>query len=551
MNPRIRILLCDDHPLLREGLRAILREHPGFEVVGEAKDGLEAVSQFRTLRPDVALMDIDMPELSGLEATRRIVEARLPGKVLILSLYDDEDLIAGCLDAGAAGYVLKDGPTTELLFAIEAAHRGERYMSPRALSVVIEHAREGGDKTGTRYDLLTDREREVLRRLADGHSSKDIALTLNLSIKTVDAHKYNLMRKLDIHNRADLVKYAIRKKLVQVAAIALMLGASIVGAALQRPDPVRRDPSRNDSPRNDASRIEEKSEAVTWLGPWSTNALPLNSGGGARLSMEKGAEARLDFVGTSVVWIGYRDEWSGLADVLVDGEFQATIDTFAKPAQAQATLFRAEGLRDGRHTLIIRPKGTHQKDSSGSWVWVDAFIVGEAREDSSSFDGSGSRDRRDRLAPAPDPDPRYSDSGRRPASGRDPDRGAASALVDQEDQAVTWTGPWSTNRLPAHRGRSARLAMETTSSVSQTFTGTAVTWIGYRDEWSGIADVLIDGKRRATVDTYSKVARGQVELYTASDLRDGFHTLTIQPTGRRAPTSGGAWIWVDGFVITR
>jgi len=219
MSARIRVLICDDHPLFREGLRAILRDQPAFEVVGEAKNGIEAVDQARTLRPDVVLMDIDMPELSGLEAMKRIVAARLPSRVLILSLYDDEDLIASCLDAGATGYVLKDGPTSQLIFAIEAAHRGERYMSPRALSAVVEHARDGGKGTGTRYDLLTDREREVLRLLADGFSSKDLALRLQLSVKTVDAHKYNLMRKLDIHNRADLVKYAIRKKLVHVSAI--------------------------------------------------------------------------------------------------------------------------------------------------------------------------------------------------------------------------------------------------------------------------------------------------------------------------------------------
>jgi DNA-binding NarL/FixJ family response regulator len=219
MSARVRVLICDDHPLFREGLRAILRDQPAVEVVGEARNGIEAVDQTRRLRPDVVLMDIDMPELSGLEATRRIVEGRLPSRVLILSLYDDEDLIAGCLDAGAAGYVLKDGPTAQVLFAIEAVQRGERYMSPRALSMVIEHAREGGKGTGTRYDLLTDREREVLKLLADGFSSKDLAARLNLSIKTVDAHKYHLMRKLDIHNRAGLVKYAIRKKLVHVPAL--------------------------------------------------------------------------------------------------------------------------------------------------------------------------------------------------------------------------------------------------------------------------------------------------------------------------------------------
>lgn len=218
MNLKIRVLICDDHPLFREGLRAILRAQPQFDVVGEARNGLEAVEQFRLLRPDVALMDIDMPELSGLEAMKRIVAARLTGRVLVLSLYDDEDLIARCLDAGAIGYVLKDGPTSELLFAIEAAHRGERYMSPRALSMVVDHAREGR-ATGTRFDLLTGRETEVLRLLADGYSSKDLALKLQLSVKTVDAHKYNVMKKLDIHNRADLVKYAIRKKLVHVSAI--------------------------------------------------------------------------------------------------------------------------------------------------------------------------------------------------------------------------------------------------------------------------------------------------------------------------------------------
>jgi len=217
MKARIRVLICDDHALVREGLGAILREKPAFEVVGEAGNGLEAVAAAQRLRPHVVLMDIDMPELSGLEATRRIGAARLLSKVLVLSLYDDEDLIAECMNVGAAGYVLKDGPASQLLYAIEAVHRGEKYMSPRALSVVVARGRAGGKApTTTRYDLLSDRERQVLRLLADGLSSKAIADRLVLSVKTVDAHKYNLMRKLDLHNRADLVKYAIRKKLVRV-----------------------------------------------------------------------------------------------------------------------------------------------------------------------------------------------------------------------------------------------------------------------------------------------------------------------------------------------
>ncbi|MBK5256721.1 MAG: response regulator transcription factor, partial [Vicinamibacteria bacterium] len=152
MNAKIRLVICDDHPLFREGLQAILRDQAGFEVVGEAKDGIEAVDVTRRLRPDVVLMDIDMPELTGLEATRRLVDGGSPSRVLILSLYDDEELIASCLDAGASGYVLKDGPTSQLLFAIESVHRGERYMSPRALSVVVERGRDGGRATGTRYD---------------------------------------------------------------------------------------------------------------------------------------------------------------------------------------------------------------------------------------------------------------------------------------------------------------------------------------------------------------------------------------------------------------
>jgi DNA-binding NarL/FixJ family response regulator len=215
VSEKIRVLLCEDHALFREGLRAILRDHPSIEVVGEAITGRDAIEKARQLRPDVVLMDIEMPEMSGLEATRRIVHSGLGTKVLVLTLYDDEEVVASCLDAGAAGYLLKDGPSSQLLYAIEAVHKGQRYLSPTVLTRIVEFAKTS-TRTRTRYDLLTDREREVLKLLADGLSIKDIAARLGLSVKTVDVHKSNVMRKLDIHDRAALVKYAIRRKLIRV-----------------------------------------------------------------------------------------------------------------------------------------------------------------------------------------------------------------------------------------------------------------------------------------------------------------------------------------------
>src|SRR6266702_1594600 len=140
MTDKIRVLVCEDHALFREGLRAIFRNHPSLEVVGEATNGREAVEKAKRLRPDVVLMDLEMPELNGLDATRRIVEAGVGAHVLILTLYDDEEIVARCLDMGAAGYVLKDGPSAELVTAIEAVWKGNKYLSPRARSE--EHTSE-------------------------------------------------------------------------------------------------------------------------------------------------------------------------------------------------------------------------------------------------------------------------------------------------------------------------------------------------------------------------------------------------------------------------
>ncbi|HWW95791.1 MAG TPA: response regulator transcription factor [Vicinamibacteria bacterium] len=215
MNETIRVLICEDHALFREGLRAILRDHTHIEIVGDATTGREAVEKAKRQRPDVVLMDLEMPEMSGLEATRRIVQADPGVKVLVLTLYDDEEVVARCLDAGAAGYVLKDGPSDQLLQAMEAVHKGQRYLSPAVLTKVVDYSRRKG-RTRTRYDVLTPREREVLKLLADGHPTKEIAARLDLSVKTADVHKTNLMRKLDIHDRAGLVKYAIQRKLIRV-----------------------------------------------------------------------------------------------------------------------------------------------------------------------------------------------------------------------------------------------------------------------------------------------------------------------------------------------
>ncbi|MBZ5605070.1 MAG: response regulator transcription factor [Acidobacteriia bacterium] len=209
------VLICDDHALFREGVKTILNSQPEFEVVAEAEDGKEGVDLAIRLQPDVVLMDISMPVLKGFDATRRIKKARPDVKVLILSVYDDEDLVARCLDAGASGYVLKDSPPPQLIYAIQAVSRGQQYMSPRVLTTVVRQFIANPTEPKTGYDLLSDREREILVLLAEGVALKDIARRLNLSAKTVEAHKYNLMRKLNLHDRAELIRYAIRKRLVE------------------------------------------------------------------------------------------------------------------------------------------------------------------------------------------------------------------------------------------------------------------------------------------------------------------------------------------------
>jgi len=202
-------------------VKAILRSEEAIQVVGEAPAGRPAVEQTLTMRPHVVLMDITMPDLCGFEATRRIREADDSVQVLILTMHDDEELVARCLEAGAAGYIMKDAPSSELVEAIKAVYKGERYLSPVVLQKVVAGYVKGAPRPRTSYDRLSSREREVLQLLAEGLSVKEIASHLNLSIKTVDVHKYNLMRKIGVHDRIELVKYAIQRRLISVSEMQL------------------------------------------------------------------------------------------------------------------------------------------------------------------------------------------------------------------------------------------------------------------------------------------------------------------------------------------
>jgi two-component system, NarL family, response regulator NreC len=216
---KIRVLLTDDHMLFRQGIRTLLTAEPDMEVTGEAGNAAEAVEMARQSRPDVVLMDIGMAGMSSFEATRQIRKERPDTRVVFLSMYDDEDYLAECVDIGANGYILKESPVEQLVTAIREVHRGGSYLSPRLLTKLVDDFRlqgRGGAARQPRFNTLTKREREILKLLAEGMSVKEIAASFNLSVKTIEAHKFNLMRKLDIHNKAQLVQYAIQKKIIRL-----------------------------------------------------------------------------------------------------------------------------------------------------------------------------------------------------------------------------------------------------------------------------------------------------------------------------------------------
>ena len=217
----IRLLLTDDHTLFRQGIRTVLGAQPDMEIVGEASNGSEAVEQIHECQPDVVLMDIGMPGLSSFEAARQIGKLRPATKVMFLTMYDDEDYLMECMQVGGNGYMLKDSPAPQLLNAIREVHQGGSFLSPKMLLHLVDdfRARTQGAPQQPRFSSLTPREKEILKYLAEGSSVKDVAAKLNLSVKTIEAHKFNLMRKLSIHNKAELVHYAIRRKVIQLPVI--------------------------------------------------------------------------------------------------------------------------------------------------------------------------------------------------------------------------------------------------------------------------------------------------------------------------------------------
>lgn len=213
---KISVLLVDDHAILRAGLRSLLQTYSDVEVVGEAGDGEEAISQVRQLRPDVVVMDVGMPGMNGLVATRYILEENPDTKVLILTQYGNKEYVLPLLEVGAAGYVLKQAADTDLIKAIRAVYQGDSFLYPPVARMVME-AYISNRETVDSYEILTPREREVLVLVAQGSSNREIGEVLHISPKTVDVHRTRLMKKLDLHHVADVTRYAIRRGLVDPA----------------------------------------------------------------------------------------------------------------------------------------------------------------------------------------------------------------------------------------------------------------------------------------------------------------------------------------------
>ncbi len=215
----LRILIADDHEVARRGIRSLLENHPGWEVVAEASNGRDAVNAATRLKPDVALLDIGMPSLNGLDATRQILNVSPATRVLILTMHDSEQVVREVLAAGARGFLLKSDAGRDLVSAVEALQFRRTFFTTKVAQLVLEGYLHPGavESDQVSRSLLTPREREVIQLLAEGKTTKEVATTLNLSVKTAETHRTNLMRKLDLHSVVDLTLYAVRNGIVHVA----------------------------------------------------------------------------------------------------------------------------------------------------------------------------------------------------------------------------------------------------------------------------------------------------------------------------------------------
>lgn len=261
-----------------------------------------------------------------------------------------------------------------------------------------------------------------------------------------------------------------------------------------------------------STRIEQGDRSIVYSGNWYSNDSADHSGGTATLTNAPGARATITFNGTGISWIGVVDGWSGFATVYLDGEMKV-VDTYSQTAMYQHVTYEAHGLAPGPHTLAIEVTHERGPGTDGSWVWIDAFdIEGE------------------------------------PLPGGPP---MPSGRVEENNPALVFTGHWFSRLNPAYSGGGSALSMDAGSRLSITFNGTGIAWIAYRDEWSGMARVYLDGDLKTTIDNYLSPSQTGVVPYSISGLASGTHTLTIEATGTRNSSSQGSWVWVDAFDVTR
>ncbi len=207
-----KIIIADDHKMMRDGLRALIEKKPGLEIVAEAENGLMVLELVRKHLPELIIMDIGMPDINGIEATRKIISEYPDIKIIALSMHSDKRFITRMLEAGASGYLMKDCAFDELIQAIQSVLMNQMFISKSIANVIIkDHIKRLSETDSSGYSILTDREREVLQMLAEGNSTKEIASHLHLSVKTVETHRMNIMKKLNLHSVAELTKYAIRE----------------------------------------------------------------------------------------------------------------------------------------------------------------------------------------------------------------------------------------------------------------------------------------------------------------------------------------------------